>query len=80
MSTADQIDDFAAFAHQAVAAGHEQLSIDELYDRWREQRTRDEDLAAIKAALASYDAGERSRPADEVIAELRAKVEGMRAG
>jgi hypothetical protein len=74
--TLTQIDDFRRYAERRVAAG-EKRSIVELFDDWLEDsRTdadREADLKAVEEALRDFDAGDRGRPYEEVIAEVREK-------
>ena len=63
-----EINDFTQFAR-----GHssENVTLDELYDRWRDQINRDVDSLAIEASLRDMDAGETGRPFDEFADEFR---------
>ncbi len=74
MTTNEQIDQFAAFAKQLCQSDDgAALSLDEIYDRWRQEALGEEDLLAIQASLRDYEQGERGQPAAEVFAEIRAK-------
>jgi len=75
MTASQQIDAFTEFARAIVAQEGEDISLDRIQDLWWEERHRDEDLAAIQAAVDSYKAGERGRPVDEFLAERRAARE-----
>ncbi len=69
MSTVkEEIEQFTAFAQNH---GSDAQSLDELYDRWREQHYRDIDARAIEASLADMRAGETGRPFAEFAAEFR---------
>jgi hypothetical protein len=74
--TLTQIDNFRRYAEQRVAAG-EKRSIVELFDDWLEDsRTdadREADLRAVEEALRDFDAGDRGRPFEEFMAEMRQK-------
>lgn len=72
MTASEQINAFNEFAKTVIAQEGEQLSLEEIQDRWWEKQHQDEDLAAIQVAVDSYEAGERGRPADEFLAERRA--------
>lgn len=43
MATQQQIDSFHEFASRHVCAGHAELSMDELFDRWQAEHTADSD-------------------------------------
>ena len=77
MATQAEIDSFTRFAVQQLSNGGTELSMDELYDRWRSQNPRAEELAesvaAVKAALADMEAGDEGIPADIHLARLRTK-------
>jgi hypothetical protein len=74
-STLDDLAAFQQFAHQKVDSG-EAESLEELFDLWRLEHPTPEEQAeiheAIRQGLADIEAG-RYRPAEEVMAELRAK-------
>ena len=72
MTATQQVDAFNEFARALIAQEGEQLSLEEIHQRWWDQQHRDEDLAAIQAAVSSYESGERGRPVDEFLAERRA--------
>lgn len=72
MALGQEIADFTAFAMRLEQERGRGLSLDEAYQQWREIDRRE--VALLKERLASYDAGERGRPADEVMTELRAKL------
>lgn len=70
MNINEQINDFSAFAKRLAEQG-EEISVRDALELWE---SRDEDVQAIQEAINSYEAGERGRPAHEVMAELRAKL------
>lgn len=72
MTASQQIDAFIEFARLVIAQDGEDLTLEEIQDRWWEQQHHKEDLAAIQAAIDSYEAGEHGRPVDEFLAERRA--------
>jgi hypothetical protein len=76
MSTAEQdLSNFSLYAHQQIAAGHHDLTIDELFDQWRAENPSDEqyaeNVAAINASIEDYKNGERGTIAGENSATLR---------
>lgn len=78
MALSDQIADFNQFAHQFVAQyGDEAVSLDTVIEHW--QSLRSDDIVAIRAALKSYDAGERGISAEEAMAKLRARLDEKRS-
>ncbi len=75
MSIADQIADFTAFAKRLVEErGDEGISLDTVIDQW--QALNQQDVAAVREALESYDAGERGIPAKDAMQQLRARLSG----
>lgn len=71
MTATQQIESFTAFAKAITEQEGENISLDEIYDRWREQHHRDDDLAAIQQAHSDYENGDRGRPAEDVLADFR---------
>jgi hypothetical protein len=76
MSTAKQdVASFTNFAMAKIGAGGSQLTIDELFDQWRVENPSDEqyaeNVAAIRASIEDFKAGERGTIAGEHSAELR---------
>jgi len=70
--TQADLDDFQRFAAERLAKeGAESMS--ELLRQWEESRERREAVASVKRGLADVDAG-RTRPADDVLDELRAAI------
>ena len=73
----DELREFHAFLGEKLKNGSAYASPEEALDEWRALHP-DPDLfaddsVAIQQALDDMAAGDRGRPADEVIAELRAK-------
>ena len=64
------IDDFARFAKSHST---EDVTIDELYDRWRENTFKDIDALAVQASLHDMERGETGRPFDKFADEFRKK-------
>ncbi|MEQ8211818.1 MAG: hypothetical protein RH917_18620 [Lacipirellulaceae bacterium] len=73
MSTIEQISDFTKFAMTVAEQEGSDISLDVIYDRWREEAYRDEDARAILAAARDYENGERGELVEDVLAELRAE-------
>jgi len=71
MATIDQINDLYRFAKDLTEVELAQLSIDEVYDRWRSGVVLDEDVEAIQEALDAYNQGERGEPAEAFLARAR---------
>lgn len=76
MSTAEQdVNSFANFALHKIESGERNLSIDELFDRWRAENPSDEqyaeNVAAVRASIQDYNNGERGTVAGEHSAQLR---------
>ena len=63
-----EIEDFARYAKSHSS---ENVTLDELYDRWREQTYEDTDALAVEASLRDMEAGETGRPFDEFSDEFR---------
>ena len=73
MTTSELIDDFTAFAKTISQQEGEAISLDVIYDRWWQQRHREEDLAAIQEAHAEYESGERGEDARAELAAFRSE-------
>jgi hypothetical protein len=72
MATTEQnIDNFAQFAKELLGNGGAELSIDELYDRWRQSESSAEDAHAIQASLRDMENGETGQPYEEFADEFR---------
>lgn len=80
MSTAEQIDDLYRFAKALPQEELDALSIDEVYDRWRGDALREEDIEAIRESYADFQNGERGVPAKESMAQLRNELRGLAGG
>jgi predicted transcriptional regulator len=66
------LESFHEFVARQLASGTAaQMSPEQALARWRE---REESLAAIREGLADVEAG-RTRPAEEVLRELRAELD-----
>jgi len=73
MAITEQLAEFNAFATQLAEQEGEDLTIEQVYDRWWETQHRDEEVAAIAKAHQDYLNGDRGEPAEQVIAEFRAE-------
>jgi hypothetical protein len=73
MPTKQQLDNFYEFASSQLANGGSKLSMDELYGLRRAKHPTPAELsdsvAAIRAACAEMEAGDRGRPARTVLRE-----------
>ena len=78
MATREQIDSFYRFATEQLASNGAEKSIDELYDQWRYENLRPEDVAenvaAVQAAIDDMNNGDTGRDAGEVERELREEL------
>lgn len=70
--TLQELDRFHEFATQVVRNGGKDMSFDELIAKWQAAREREDIHAAIREGIDDLKAG-RTRPADEVMSELRHK-------
>ena len=79
-SQTSELHEFHRFLTAKLSNGCARLSPEEVLDEWRQDHPDpeiDEDeVAAIQEAIDDMEAGDRGRPADEVIADLR-KLLGM---
>jgi len=73
MTTIEQLNDFSRFAKQVVEQEGKDLPLDVIFDRWHRVAFAEEDLQRIQASASDYEAGERGRPVDDVLSELKAK-------
>lgn len=64
-----EIDDFTSFVKTHLSAGAA-TSLDELYDRWREDHPAAEDALAVQASLRDMERGETGRPFEEFAADF----------
>ncbi|TWT88629.1 hypothetical protein Mal64_21150 [Pseudobythopirellula maris] len=70
----EQIEEFSRFVKQVPERERACLSLDELYQRWREESIAREDLAAIQQAVTDFENGDRGQPADQAMAKLRSDL------
>lgn len=76
MSTAERdLNRFNEYARRQIAAGGDELSLDELFDQWRLENPTEEEyaktVAAVRASLDDFERGERGALAGEHSARLR---------
>lgn len=71
-TTIDDLQDFYEFAAKAIAADKHVGSMLELVRKWRAMKERASVNEAIRISHAEFAAGD-GRPADEFLAEMRAK-------
>jgi hypothetical protein len=76
---ASELRDFHQFLGEKLKNGSAQLSPEEALDEWREQHPEgiefEDDTEAIQEALDDMANGDHGRPAEEVLAELRRRIE-----
>jgi len=56
-----ELDSFTRFARQRIEAAGGAVSMDDLYDQWREGHSASEDASAVLAALRDMERGEKGR-------------------
>jgi hypothetical protein len=78
MTATQQIEDFTAFAKALAQQEGEDISLDEIFDRWWQEQHRNEDLEAIQAAVKDYENGDRCEIARDVLTDLRASELGSK--
>ncbi len=72
MAISEQIANFTAFARLLAEQKGDNISLDDAYQEWKEIDP--DEVALLQQRLDSYDAGERGRPAEETMAELRQRL------
>ena len=80
MATIEQIQDLSHFIQRLPQRERDALSMDDIYQRWREQAFREEDLLAVKASLRDFENGERGRPVTEFLEQFDAELQERNAG
>jgi hypothetical protein len=75
MTTERDIVNFTNFALEKIGVGAGGLTIDELFDAWRIEHPLPqeyaENVAAVRASIEDFKAGERGTPAGETSLRLR---------
>jgi hypothetical protein len=72
-ATLDQVDSFREFARRQLADGGADLTIDELFDRWRDECEIDATLRAVERSRAEFEEG-RSQTLEEADTEIRRQL------
>jgi|GEM_PF-6896124 len=68
---AQQLSDFNTFAAERLTSSLPPASLDDVIDEWYSLRTVEADLLAIEQSLEDFQRGERGRPVNDVLTELR---------
>lgn len=79
-NSVNELNEFYVFLGDKLKNGGADLSPEEALDEWRELHPEpefDDATEAIQEALDDMDAGDRGRPAEEVIAELRDAIKKL---
>ena len=78
-AVANELERFHQFVEEKLGSSSADLSPEEVLLEWRAAHPSTDDLSedvvAVKQALADMRAGDRGRPAEQVIAELRQRLE-----
>ena len=76
---ANELECFHQFVEGKLGSASSDLSPEDVLSEWRTTHPLSDDLSesvvAVKQALADMRAGDRGRPAEQVIAELRQRLE-----
>ena len=76
-ATNEELREFHRFVGEKLANGGAHLSPEEALDEWREEHPEqvefEDDTEAIQAAIDDMENGDKGRPFDEVMEELRTK-------
>jgi len=79
MQTRHDLQEFHAYLGKTLAIGRADLTPEEALDEWRILNPAPEELAAsvaaVRRAISDMRAGDQGRPADEVIAEIRQRLQ-----
>jgi len=80
-SLSQDFDAFVAFGRDHLASGKPAASIEDLVEDYRAQSQpsydREQEIAAVQEAIDDYKNGDRGRPAEEVMAELKSRLQAM---
>jgi len=75
--TEEDLRSFQEYALGRINDAQTEYELEDLLDEWRTQNPnreqQEQDLLAIQEAITEWKAGDHGRPADEVIAKIRAK-------
>lgn len=73
-TTTSQLAEFKQFFEAQIAAGHDDVSPEELVQLWRRHRGElTESVECVRRALQNLSAGERGRPLDEFVEDFRTR-------
>lgn len=73
-STPTEAESFQSFLAKEIANGGRHKSPEELVQDWRRERQEfDEAVIAVREAIDDMNAGDRGRPLDEVMRDIRAR-------
>jgi hypothetical protein len=72
-ATLEQVDSFREFARRQLANGGADLTIDELFDRWRQECELDATLQSVERSMAEFDAG-LSQSLEDADADIRRQL------
>jgi hypothetical protein len=73
-ATLEQVDQFREFARRQLTGGGVELTIDELYDRWRDEHEQSETIREVRLGVAQIERGETV-----TIEELKERLSGQTA-
>jgi hypothetical protein len=75
IATLEELNEFRQFAAEQIGNGAEELSLEELVDRWRMLSHSPDELnnnvRAVQEAIADMERGETGQPFEEFAAEFR---------
>jgi hypothetical protein len=70
-----ELEEFHAYMGERLRTAKERLSPEEVLDEWLllhpDPQVHEENVKAIKAAIRDMEAGDRGRPAEEVLQDIR---------
>jgi hypothetical protein len=70
-----ELEEFHAYVGERLRTAKERLSPEEVLDEWLllhpDPQVHEENVKAIKAAIRDMEAGDRGRPAEEVLRDIR---------
>lgn len=71
-ATLDQVDSFREFARRQLTNGGAELTIDELFDRWRDEYEQSEAIRQVRLGMEQIERGETV-----TIEELKESLSGQ---
>jgi len=76
-TSTQELQSFQTYAAARIQNGGAKLELDDLLDEWKHQNSNplqlQDDALAVKASLRDIERGETGVPAEDVIADIRAK-------